>query len=87
MLDILKDHGPAIIQSAVDTKTAAAGAISAVGVLTVAVTEPEKVTLAIDEWSVIAVIFSCTATGLCMISAFILNLIKIRKGLKSDKDE
>ena len=42
---------------------------------------------AIDEWSVIAVIFSCTATGLCMISAFILNLIKIRKGLKSDKDE
>ena len=86
-LQILKDHGPALIQSAVDTKTAAAGAITTVGAVTVAVTEADKVTLAVDQWAVTAVTFSATATGLCMFSAFILNLIKIRKGLKPDKDE
>ena len=44
MLDILKDHGPAMIQSVVDTKTATAGAITTVGAVTVAVTEADKVT-------------------------------------------
>ena len=83
-LQLLKDHGPSVIQSVIDTKTAAAGMITTAGAVTVAVTEPESVTLAIDQWAVIGVIFSTSATGLCMFSAFILNMIKVRNELKKN---
>lgn len=87
MIQVLKDHGPHIAQlaqSMVDAKAAASAAVSAVGLVAVAVTEPKPVMISIDEWSAYAVIFSCTATALFMLSNLVLNMIKIRRELKDD---
>lgn len=87
MLQVLKDHGPHVAQlaqSMVDAKAAVSAAVSAVGVVAVAVTEPKPVTISIDEWSAYAVIFSCTATALFMLSNLVLNLIKIKRELKEN---
>lgn len=87
MLQVLKDHGPHVaqlLQSMGEPKAAVSAAVSAVGVVAVAVAEPKPVTISIDEWSAYAVIFSCTATALFMLSNLVLNMIKIRKELKDD---
>lgn len=85
MLQLAKDHGPHLVQSVMDVKTTVSAAVSGAGIATIAVTEPEPVAIGLDEWSTIAVIFSCTATALFMVSNFVLNLIKISKELKDDK--
>lgn len=82
MLQLAKDHGPHLIQSMVDVKTAASAAVTTAGAVTIAVTEVEPVTIAADEWAVMAVIFSGVATGLVMLSSLVLNIFKIKKELQ-----
>lgn len=84
MLQLVKDHGPHLIQSMVDVKTAASAAVTTAGAVTIAVTEVEPVTIAADEWAVIAVIFSAIATGLFMLSNLVINMIKIYSTFKHE---
>ncbi|MBL4940960.1 MAG: hypothetical protein JKY81_04780 [Colwellia sp.] len=86
----MKDHVAAVIQSFVDVKSAAPIVITAASAATVVTTEPAEIimtSLSLSEWSAIAVIFSCTATGLFMLSNFVFNLIKIRRELKNKHDD
>ena len=87
MLSFIREHGHQLVQSLFEVKATAGAAVSAVGVATITVVDPEPVALGLDEWSTIAVIFSCTATGVFMLSNFVWNLIKIKRDLKRRHDD
>lgn len=87
MLDFIKDYGHELITSLFEVKATASAAVSAAGVVTVAVVNPAPVSLGLDEWSTIAVIFSCSATGVYMLSNFVWNIIKIKRDLKRRHDD
>ncbi|MBL4891449.1 MAG: hypothetical protein JKX91_06440 [Rhizobiaceae bacterium] len=86
----MKDLLAAVFQSLLDVKSATPIVVTAAGAATVATTEPAEIimtSLSLSEWSAIAVIFSCTATGLFMLSNCVFNLIKIRRELKNKHDD
>lgn len=86
MLDMLKDHGPQVAQAIFDTKTTAAAVITTAGAATVATVETSSAMLTLNEWSMMAVIFSATATGIVMVFKAISEFLKIRRELKNKDD-
>ena len=82
MWGILKDHSGSIAQGAFDTKAVAASIISA-GTTATAITVEASPTVTLNDFSIIAAIFAGSCTGVYMLTNIIINVIKIRRDLKS----
>ena len=83
MLDILKVHWHDIVQSAFDTKSVTATALTA-GSATAAIAAETSSTITLNDVSIMAAIFAGSCTGIYMLTNVILNAIKIKKELKDD---
>lgn len=81
---MLKDHGPQIIQNAIDTKVVTGTALSGVSAATAISVEANNA-LTLNDFSVMAAIFAGTCTGAYMLTNIIINIIKIRRELKNKK--
>ena len=82
MLNMLKDHSGSIAQGAFDTKAVTASIISA-GTTATAITVEASPTVTLNDFSIIAAIFAGSCTGVYMLTNIIINVIKIRRDLKS----
>lgn len=89
MLQLLRDHGPHITKSMFDTHTSIAAGITTAGTVAIATVDKANeasAALTLNEWSMIAVIFSASATGIVMALKAISEFMKIRKELKNKDD-
>ena len=85
-LQILKDHGSHIAQSAFDTKAATATVLSA-GSAATAISVEASATMTLNDFSIAAAIFAASCTGIYMLTNIVINVIKIRRELNVSKSE
>ena len=85
-MQILKEHGSHIAQSAFDTKAATATVLSA-GSAATAISVEGSAAMTLNDFSIAAAIFAASCTGIYMLTNIIINVIKIRRELNASKIE
>ena len=83
---MLKEHGPSIVQNAIDTKVVTGTVLSAGSAATAISVEANNV-LTLNDFSVMAAIFAGSCTGIYMLTNIVINVIKIRRELNVSKSE